>query len=189
MDLSNIPPGAVFIYHPFRTMWWCVKNGKIPHYQVFLEAVMSMIIFSVSGSFFTHVVQYTGDGKFIHTRRGAVVKNTIDQFWPGYIETAAIVVPQGRMWPLSVSQEFEHKVGFRNFNPHTLPLTTLWRWLYFMSIIKQKYRANAASFNCTAFIATAWLRGGYNILEPGTCFIGLYPSDFMDMSFYRVLKL
>ncbi len=189
MNLAEIPAGSIFIYNPIRTLWWCIRNRVWPWPQVYLQALLACIIFLIDGTFNSHVLQYMGSGlnnvhSFIHTRTGKIRKDPSDSFPPGYLETAIIMKPRfPDRFNQSIRDEFENAVDRFNINAWTIPLATLYRWLYRFGFINKDFLKRYTKVNCTAFIALSWLRGGYDIFDNyPTCYVGIHPSDFLYLT-------
>ena len=190
MDLSQIPAGAVFLYNPFATVMWCYRNKVWPTLITYLHIAMACIYYVVTRDRYSHVLQYIGDEKFVHTRMGQVRLDRAENFPPGYLETSGIVIPKNpNSFDEHVKKEFEKAVGRKNPDATTIPLAGPFRWLHSWNVVGKFFRGNYSSCNCTAFVAWNWWRGGRDILkDEKLCFVGIYPGDYMKMKFFEIYR-
>lgn len=197
MDHCRITAGAVIIINPIKAVGWCVRNRVWPALITYLHFAVSLVIVCFTRSNAVHVMQYVGDGKVVHTdaQSGRIRMQTLSSLPPGYMETARFVTPQE--FPENVRLAFIRTTDRANYDPFTIPMAGVYRWLYALGLVDKKFLFHYRYTNCATFIAKTWLECGYDFLDGpnsastktsttavDTCWVGIYPSDFDRFLFF-----
>ena len=173
------PVGYVLLYSPAKTVLWCIRHGYLPWPRVYLDLLMTLPILLVSFGTYTHALQSMGNGYFIHTRMGMVRYE--NEFPPGYLETAWALQP--KRWSTDIENEFMAAVGRSNRDISVLPLTTVFRWAYYLGLISKDFRQSYHTVQCASLIAWTWKKSGIDLLaDEEIPYVGIYPSDLAKLS-------
>ena len=176
------PAGYVVLYSPLRTIIWCIRNGYLPWPRVYFDLLISISVWIVAFSSYSHALQSMGNGYYVHTRLGVVRNET--KFPPGYLESAIVLKPKN--WSVAIEGQFRTLTGQSNPNFGVLILTPFLRWAYHLGLISKEYRRYYPAVQCASMIAWAWKRGGVDLLaDKDIPYVGMYPSDFLSLSQFK----
>jgi hypothetical protein len=202
-------PGAILIQRPFRQIYWCIVHRRWPTFVTLAHAICALAIMCLQQGYFdgTHVLQYIGNGEFVHTAFGRVRRTMRTDFPPGYLETCLVLQPKDdNLFDDAVRQAFLGLVGKR-VSLREFFKTPLYRHGYIGVSIRQLWLQyyydddNWVLQNCIELLVAGWYRGTKRRVTEGfvdlACFNsritrgrgkGIYPVDFLKQNPYFELS-
>ena len=181
----DLTPGMILLYKPCAIFGWYWRRRQLPSLRACTEIATGLVIGFVCRQPHSHSVQYIGEDTFVHTRAGCIRGERACDFPPGYLETASLLRPRDpSLFSPQVRDAFQGAIGRKNLDPTTIPLAALFRLLFWLGIIRRKdWHASYRYTNCITFMLLTWKLAGVDLLQgKSMCYVGTYPSDFMEMT-------